>query len=156
MVILSSLTFALGSGHHFATIVLFFLGKIFPFSLTFRPDKFPIFRAILTHNERSKDPTQTFKAGGTTPVHSLQFKNNGLLIGKYKSISWLPLDGAPVCSIHSTDKPISDTVECLKHTCVSLHESSNTIVSTFRGQESAPQTLVSKLEFKNRTVQVRG
>ena len=114
--------------------------------------------------KKGKDPTREFKTGVTMPVHSMQFKNNGLLTGsgssldflknlnfsmtrskaQYKSISWIPLDGSPVCSIFSPDEMASQ----FNGSCMSFHEKDSYIVTTFRRNDSQPpNTLVAKLQF---------
>ena len=40
---------------------------------------------------REKEPVRILKSSYRTPIHSLQFKNNGLIGAQYMGLSWIPL-----------------------------------------------------------------
>ena len=40
---------------------------------------------------KEKEPVRILKSIHKTPVHSMQFKNNGLISAQYKGLSWIPL-----------------------------------------------------------------
>ena len=40
---------------------------------------------------KEKEPVRILKSSYRTPIHSLQFKNNGLIGAQYMGLSWIPL-----------------------------------------------------------------
>ena len=40
---------------------------------------------------KEKEPVRILKSSYKTPIHSLQFKNNGLIGAQYMGLSWIPL-----------------------------------------------------------------
>jgi hypothetical protein len=84
-----------------------------------------------------KNPTRIFETGKGLPVHSMFYKNNGLLTGQSRLISWTPLDSGPSCNLiesesgHVLPGPMSHF--------------QNQILATFRVHQSPPETVIYKM-----------
>ena len=73
------------------------------------------------------------------PIHSIYFKNNGLLCGQFKEISWIGLENESTrSSVYSINA---------SRTCTSLSLHKDNILSTFR--ERPPKTEFLSLTFKH-------
>lgn len=87
---------------------------------------------------KSKDPMRTFKSSDPMPIHSLYFKNNGLLYGQFKQITWVGLE-------NDNTKNVVYQFDHKTRRCMSLHIQDNHILTTFR--EKPPKTEFLSLSF---------
>lgn len=95
---------------------------------------------IVEYDTRSKDkePSRKINATGVgihQPVHSLYFKNNGLLFGQFKSIQWFGLE--------DPENSRSILSQCSKGTCMPFHNFQDNLLATFRNKP--PVTQFTKL-----------
>lgn len=74
------------------------------------------------------------------PIHSLYFKNNGLLYGQFKQITWVGLE-------NDNTKNIIYEFDHTARRCMSLHVQENHILTTFR--EKPPKTEFLSLSFSH-------
>jgi len=93
---------------------------------------------------KSKDPMRTIKNTNPMPLHSIYFKNNGLLCAQFKQISWVGLENDYT---RATVYSFNDS-----RSCMSLHIQNDHILATFRAKP--PQTEFLHLSFSY-TAQLR-
>lgn len=72
----------------------------------------------------NKDPVRVLKCPKRMPIHSLYFKNNGLLVGQYKDVHYMGLEDA---------QPTNVVLECSGNSrCMSMHIHNDHLLVTFR------------------------
>jgi len=85
----------------------------------------------------NKDPVRVLKCPKRMPIHSLYFKNNGLLVGQYKDIHYMGLEDS---------QPTNVVLECSGNSrCMSMHIHNDHLLVTFR--DKPPKTQFLSLNF---------